>query len=179
MRWASRRIRRRWLSIALTAASGSGQSAPLCRQSTGPYTQVAPRATEITSDALRPILRLRDCYTTPEVAHDLPRTHRHNSRGRCSRLHRGCNRACAGEGMGVVAVMEPIALTREQAAELCGLTPTGFDSWVKRGIVPSPIRGTRRWSRSALERALAGVTAAGAEDDPDAIFNRWKAANAG
>jgi len=52
--------------------------------------------------------------------------------------------------------MTPLTLTRPQAAALCGLTPSGFDGWVRRGIVPPPIMGTRRWSRVQLERALAG-----------------------
>lgn len=64
-----------------------------------------------------------------------------------------------------------LALTREQAAELCGLAVTGFDSWVRRGIVPGPIKGTRRWSRAALERSLAGVRAEG--DDAEAVFAQW------
>lgn len=51
---------------------------------------------------------------------------------------------------------ERLAITRPQAAALCGLTPAGFDAWVKKGVVPGPIPGTRRWSKSAIERALAG-----------------------
>jgi hypothetical protein len=50
-----------------------------------------------------------------------------------------------------------LTLTRGQAAALCGLTPSGFDGWVRLGIVPPPIMGTRRWSRVQLERALAGL----------------------
>lgn len=49
-----------------------------------------------------------------------------------------------------------LSLTRIEAAKLCGLTPSGFDGWVRRGIVPPPIMGTKRWSRVQLERALAG-----------------------
>ena len=52
--------------------------------------------------------------------------------------------------------MNALALTRSQAAELCGLTPSGFDTWVRRGVVPPPVMGTRRWSRVQIERALAG-----------------------
>lgn len=46
---------------------------------------------------------------------------------------------------------ESLALTRTQAAELCQLTPSGFDTWVRKGIVPPAILGTRRWSRVALK----------------------------
>ena len=77
-------------------------------------------------------------------------------------------------------VVNALALTRAQAAELCELTPSGFDSWVKRGIVPGPINGTRRWSKVALERAIAGVVKSGGNaDDPEAAFAEWLKSNAG
>lgn len=72
----------------------------------------------------------------------------------------------------------PLALTRKQAAELCGLTVAGFDSWVQRGIVPRPVKGTRRWSRAALERALGGAPA-NDEGDVEADYRRWKESRAG
>lgn len=74
--------------------------------------------------------------------------------------------------------MAALALTRDQAAELCGLTTAGFDSWVRRGIVPGPIKGTRRWSRAALERAVSGLSESD-RDDPEAAFARWLEQNAG
>lgn len=74
----------------------------------------------------------------------------------------------------------PLALTRAQAADLCHLSLTGFDSWVRRGIVPSPIPGTRRWSRVALERAIAGEQpAAVSVNDNLSPFEQWKRSNAG
>lgn len=76
-----------------------------------------------------------------------------------------------------MTVSEQLALTREQAADLCGLTVTGFDSWVRRGVVPGPIKGTRRWSRASLERTLAGVGPG--SDDPEAIFAQWLDKNVG
>lgn len=69
-----------------------------------------------------------------------------------------------------------LALTRQQAAELCNLTPSGFDSWVRRGILPGPVAGTRRWSVAALQRALSG--AAKEDDDPEAVFARWEQSRA-
>jgi hypothetical protein len=69
-----------------------------------------------------------------------------------------------------------LALTRDQAAELCGLTPAGFDVWVRKGIVPGPVKGTRRWSRAALERALGGEIA---NDDAEDAYRRWKESRAG
>jgi hypothetical protein len=75
--------------------------------------------------------------------------------------------------------MSDLALTREQAAALCELSPSGFDVWVRKGIVPGPVKGTRRWSRAALERSLAGVEKVGNADDPEAVFAEWLKANAG
>ncbi|MGN6487253.1 MAG: helix-turn-helix transcriptional regulator [Devosia sp.] len=67
--------------------------------------------------------------------------------------------------------MAELVLTRAEAAALCGLSVSGFDSWVRRGIVPGPIPGTKRWSRAALDRALSGAEAQ-PELDP---FEQWKA----
>lgn len=66
---------------------------------------------------------------------------------------------------------KPLTLTRQQAAALCGLTPAGFDVWVRKGIVPPAIAGTRRWSRAAVERALGAGPATGSMLDP---FQRWE-----
>ncbi len=51
--------------------------------------------------------------------------------------------------------MLPRGLTRDQAAAYCGCETTdAFDGWVRRGIVPGPMAGTRRWDRKAIDRAL-------------------------
>jgi hypothetical protein len=50
----------------------------------------------------------------------------------------------------------PLVLTRLEAAVMCRISPETFDDWVRKGILPKPIRRTRRWSRVAIERALAG-----------------------
>ncbi|QPC43511.1 hypothetical protein HW532_12875 [Kaustia mangrovi] len=68
----------------------------------------------------------------------------------------------------------PLTLTRQQAAALCGLKPSGFSEWVRRGVVPKPIPGTHRWSRIALERALSGDTAGPASNDNLSPFEQWK-----
>lgn len=66
----------------------------------------------------------------------------------------------------------PPILTRPQAAAMCQLTPSGFDTWVRRGIVPPAILGTRRWSRDAILNTLSGAIAVDAELDP---YEREKA----
>ena len=72
----------------------------------------------------------------------------------------------------------PIVLTRPQAAAMCGLTTSGFDTWVRKGVVPPALHGTRRWSRVAIERALSGdaLVSADANLSP---YELWKAQNAG
>ncbi len=73
--------------------------------------------------------------------------------------------------------MVALTITRREAAALCSLSVTGFDSWVRRGIVPGPVPGTRRWSRAAIERALTGGAAAAG--DPESVFERWEKSHAG
>ena len=58
----------------------------------------------------------------------------------------------------------PAAMKRKTAAAYLDLTPDGFDSWVRAGIIPGPIvkreqagdkvRKTRRWHREAIDAAL-------------------------
>jgi hypothetical protein len=72
----------------------------------------------------------------------------------------------------------PLVLTRGQAAGMCGISVHTFDQWVRKNVVPPPIRGTRRWSRVAIERALEGVPSpqpAGIEASP---FEQWKRSHA-
>lgn len=74
--------------------------------------------------------------------------------------------------------MSALTLTRAAAAKLCGVSPSGFDVWVRKGIVPGPVAGTRRWSRAAIEQAINRTTAAN-DDDPEAAYRRWKESRAG
>jgi hypothetical protein len=66
-------------------------------------------------------------------------------------LTRDCE---VGETKSTCGPMAPRCLTRDQAAAYCGLEPVGFDAWVRRGIVPGAIPGTRRWDRHAIDAAL-------------------------
>lgn len=65
----------------------------------------------------------------------------------------------------------PPVLTRQEAASMCRLSPSGFDDWVRRGIVPTAIMGTRRWSRDAILRAVAGV---GIDVEVLSPFEQWE-----
>jgi len=60
--------------------------------------------------------------------------------------------------------IEPRLLNRDDAAAYCGLSTDGFDDWRRRGLLPGPIEGTRRWDRKALDLALdkaSGIETAG------------------
>lgn len=73
--------------------------------------------------------------------------------------------------------MMPRCLSRRQAAEYCGCgSLSTFDDWVRRGIVPGPITGTRRWDRKAIDAALdkrSGLLAGKITDrDPFVVWER-------
>jgi len=65
-------------------------------------------------------------------------------------------------------------LTRPEAAKMCTISVQTFDAWVRKGILPGPIPGTRRWSRIAIERALAGDPVASTADISPSPFEQWK-----
>jgi excisionase family DNA binding protein len=69
---------------------------------------------------------------------------------------------------------QALALTRQEAAELCRISVQTFDKWVRRGTLPGPIAGTRRWSRRDIERRLAGEIAAPPDLSPVSSFEQWK-----
>ena len=72
----------------------------------------------------------------------------------------------------------PLVLTRHEAARMCSISVQTFDCWVRKGILPGPIPGTRRWSRCAIERLLAGGVAETSSTDQISPFEQWKRANA-
>jgi predicted DNA-binding transcriptional regulator AlpA len=69
---------------------------------------------------------------------------------------------------------QALALTRREAAELCRISVQTFDTWVRRGILPGPITGTRRWSRREIEQRLAGEVATPLATTPVSSFEQWK-----
>lgn len=73
----------------------------------------------------------------------------------------------------------PLILTRQEAADLLGISTSTFDKWVRKGVAPASISGTRRWSRAALERAMSGVAPNAAnEDEALSPFEAWEKQNA-
>jgi hypothetical protein len=70
-------------------------------------------------------------------------------------------------------VGEGRCLTRTDAADYCGLSLDGFDDWRRRGLIPGPIKGTRRWDRKALDLAID--KASGLQSEPAvSALERWR-----
>jgi hypothetical protein len=55
-------------------------------------------------------------------------------------------------------VTEPRLMTGAEAAAYLGLTPASFSKWVAKGRAPSPLPGTRRWDRKAMDLALDKIS---------------------
>src|SRR5205085_2820673 len=67
----------------------------------------------------------------------------------------------------------------------CGLAGCGslsaFNDWVRRGIMPRPIPGTRKWDRKAIDAALDRISGLGSKIGSQlSPYDEWKASqNAG
>jgi hypothetical protein len=72
----------------------------------------------------------------------------------------------------------PAVLTRSKAANMCAISIQTFDAWVRKGILPGPIPGPRRWSRDAIQVRLAGEFVASLANDQLSPFEQWKRGNA-
>ncbi len=78
----------------------------------------------------------------------------------------------------IIGPIQPRGLSRELAAIYCGLTPEGFDQWVKRGLVPGPIPSTQRWDRRAIDLALDRASGLESPQNGDDVFEQWRAGHA-
>ena len=64
-------------------------------------------------------------------------------------------------------------LSRTALAELLGVAPSTVSRWVKTGIIPGPLKGTRRYPREAVfDHLRYGVAAAHALHQMSA-FDQW------
>jgi len=73
---------------------------------------------------------------------------------------------------------EQLVLTRSEVAKICSISVQTVGVWVRKSILPRPIAGTRRWSREAVKRRLAGDAGAPFTNDPLSPFDEWKRGNA-
>jgi hypothetical protein len=72
----------------------------------------------------------------------------------------------------------PLVVTRFEAAEMCRISVDTFDDWVRKGILPRSISGTRRWSRIAIEHALSGEVSETPVNALPSPFEEWKSRRA-
>jgi predicted site-specific integrase-resolvase len=89
-------------------------------------------------------------------------------------MSRSCKAAKAATLGATRTPEQALALTRREAAELCRISVHTFDTWVRKGILPGPIAGTRRWSRRDIERRLAGEIPVPLATAPVSSFEQWK-----
>jgi hypothetical protein len=68
----------------------------------------------------------------------------------------------------------PLVLTRRDAAKMCNISVQAFDTWIRKGSLPGPIAGTRRWSRDAIKRRLADQAVVPSATDQSSPFEQWK-----
>ena len=66
---------------------------------------------------------------------------------------------------------------RAEAAAYVGLSPSGFDAWVRAGRLPAPIKGTKVYDKKAIDAALDRLSGLKRSEEPD-DFENWLNQNA-
>ncbi|WP_439394197.1 helix-turn-helix transcriptional regulator [Bradyrhizobium sp. PMVTL-01] len=77
---------------------------------------------------------------------------------------------------------EPRGISKKQAAAYAGCESlSAFTEWVRRGIMPKPIPGTRKWDRKAIDAALDRLSGLQPKIEAQVTpYDAWKASqNAG
>ena len=74
-------------------------------------------------------------------------------------------------------MIEPRGMSKEQAAAYAGCESlSAFNDWVRRGILPRPIPGTRKWDRKAIDAALDRMSGLDSKIRPQlSPYDEWKA----
>ena len=70
--------------------------------------------------------------------------------------------------------LTPRLLSKAEAAAYCGIKATRFTEWVRQGIIPPAIPGTRKWDKRAIDAKfdqIAGIQ----PDKPVSALEKWKA----
>jgi len=71
---------------------------------------------------------------------------------------------------------QPRMISKVEAAQYCGLTPSGFSSWVKRGVLPNSVPGTNRWDRKAIDARIDRLSGLQEQNNDDTNFEEMEAA---
>jgi hypothetical protein len=74
-------------------------------------------------------------------------------------------------------MIEPRGMSKKQAAAYAGCESLSvFNDWVRRGIMPKPILGTRKWARKAIDAALDRISGLQPTIRPQrSPYDEWKA----
>ena len=70
-------------------------------------------------------------------------------------------------------LQSPRLLTKQEAATYCGVTPSTFDDYRRRGMVPDPISGTNRWDKKLIDLWLD--KASGIASQTTTSLDGWRA----
>ena len=62
-------------------------------------------------------------------------------------------------------------LTAKDAANYCGVSLSCFHSWIKKGIIPKPWNGTKRFDKHALDLSLDKLSGIEHHSSP---YDDWK-----
>lgn len=65
-------------------------------------------------------------------------------------------------------------ITLEEAAEYTGLSPSGYRDWVRKGLLPGPWPGTRRYDRKAIDVALDRLSGLSTSSTGASAYDDWK-----
>lgn len=81
-----------------------------------------------------------------------------------------------GHGSQLADILLPATLNRAQVAQLWGVSLGTVSKYVKRGTIPAPIAGSRKWSKAAVIRARDIGTARDVDKTADAPspLEQWK-----
>lgn len=75
---------------------------------------------------------------------------------------------------------QPRGLSVTAAANYAGCqTTAAFRGWVRRGIMPKPIPGTRRYDRRAIDLALDRLSQISSQSTEQSAYGQWKRQNEG
>jgi hypothetical protein len=71
----------------------------------------------------------------------------------------------------IIKARWPGIMSRATAAEYCDLTVHGFDDWVRKGRLPQPIPGTKRWSRIQIDRFVDTLVGGAADGGSSPVLD--------
>jgi hypothetical protein len=63
--------------------------------------------------------------------------------------------------------------SRREAADYLNIKPRTFSDWVKRGLAPPKIWGTRKWSQQAIDDHLNAHSGVNAKGQHETGFEQW------